>query len=121
MVAVAVEVDPAARRLVVRRELEGAVEIVETQLPAVVGAQRGLNTPRYPTLPNIMKARRQPIAVMPLGDLGLDPVGVQERRRLRVMGYEEAPRRAAGQRLSGEPAEVARELVARLHREAQVL
>lgn len=43
------------------RDIEGGKEIVEITLPAVISAQKGLNSPRYPKLPDIMKAKRKPI------------------------------------------------------------
>jgi electron transfer flavoprotein beta subunit len=117
MVVVGLEVDPAAGRLVAQRELEGALETVECPLPAVVGAQRGLNTPRYPTLPNIMKAKRKPLEAIPLEALGVE-VGPP---RLTVVEWGSPPPRAAGQVVSGEPAVVARQLVEWLHRETHIL
>jgi electron transfer flavoprotein beta subunit len=53
-----------------KRELEGGSKgVVRLQLPAVVTCQLGLNTPRYPTLPNIMKAKRKELLVLPIADL----------------------------------------------------
>jgi len=53
-----------------RRELEGGTKaVVRFRLPAVATCQLGLNVPRYPTLPNIMKAKRKEIAQLPVGDL----------------------------------------------------
>ncbi len=57
-----------------KRELEGGAKgVVKTQLPAVITCQLGLNTPRYPTLPNIMQARKKPIDVMLAHDLSTPP------------------------------------------------
>lgn len=54
----------------VRRELEGGIKgIVKLKLPALVTCQLGLNTPRYPTLPNIMKAKKKEILAIPVADL----------------------------------------------------
>jgi electron transfer flavoprotein beta subunit len=53
-----------------RRELEGGLKAaVKTPTPALVTCQLGLNTPRYPTLPNIMKAKKKPIEALEVGDL----------------------------------------------------
>ena len=53
-----------------KRELEGGSKgVVKLKLPAVVTCQLGLNTPRYPTLPNIMKAKKKELLVVPVGDL----------------------------------------------------
>jgi electron transfer flavoprotein beta subunit len=52
-----------------KRELEGGMRaIVKFKLPAVLTCQLGLNTPRYPTLPNIMKARQKELLVFPVSD-----------------------------------------------------
>jgi electron transfer flavoprotein beta subunit len=54
----------------VRRELEGGLKaVVRFKLPGVVTCQLGLNTPRYPTLPNIMKAKKKELLVIPVQDL----------------------------------------------------
>jgi electron transfer flavoprotein beta subunit len=50
-----------AGKVVCEREIEGAKEVVEVSLPAVFTAEKGLNEPRYPKLPDIMKARKKPI------------------------------------------------------------
>ncbi|MDY6848453.1 MAG: electron transfer flavoprotein subunit beta/FixA family protein [Thermodesulfobacteriota bacterium] len=53
-----------------KRELEGGIKgLVELELPALVTCQLGLNTPRYPTLPNIMKAKRKEIETIAANDL----------------------------------------------------
>ena len=104
------------------REVEGAVEILEVALPAVITVERSINEPRYPSLPGIMKAKRTPIAVKTLGDLRLtlgevgDPAA-----RTEVVGYTAPPKRKAGRMLEGEPAEVVKELVRLLREEAKVL
>ena len=54
----------------VRRELEGGLKaVVKVALPALFTCQLGLNTPRYPTLPNIMKAKRKELVSLPVADL----------------------------------------------------
>lgn len=54
----------------VKRELEGGVKAkVSTSIPALVTCQLGLNTPRYPTLPNIMKAKKKELLSSPVTDL----------------------------------------------------
>jgi electron transfer flavoprotein beta subunit len=60
----------SAGKITVKRELEGGVKArVETSLPALVTCQLGLNTPRYPTLPNIMKAKKKELLTIAAGDL----------------------------------------------------
>jgi electron transfer flavoprotein beta subunit len=54
----------------VRRELEGGLKsVIKAALPALFTCQLGLNTPRYPTLPNIMKAKRKELVSLPVADL----------------------------------------------------
>ena len=56
--------------ITVRRELEGGIKgVARLKLPAVVTCQLGLNIPRYPTLPNIMKAKRKELATLAVADL----------------------------------------------------
>jgi len=106
----------------VHREVEGAVEILEVPLPAVVTVERGINEPRYPSLPGIMKAKRTPIAVRTLAEVGMDmSEGRAADRRVELLGLVPPPRRQAGRILEGEPAQVARELVRLLREEAKVL
>jgi electron transfer flavoprotein beta subunit len=104
------------------REVEGAVEILEVSLPAVITVERSINEPRYPSLPGIMKAKRTPISVKTLGDLGLtlEEAGTVA-ARTEVLGYTPPPQRQAGRVLEGEPAQVVKELVRLLREEAKVL
>lgn len=55
----------------IERDIEGNLEKIDIELPVIVTAQQGLNEPRYPSLPAIMKAKRKPITRMSLEDLGL--------------------------------------------------
>jgi electron transfer flavoprotein beta subunit len=121
MVALGLEVDPEAKRIVAKRELEGATETVELPMPAVIGAQRGLNTPRYPTLPNIMKAKRKEVKTLSPADLGLDVGALKAARRVVVEGLMMPPPRPEPKILKGDPVELARQLVDLLHNEAKVI
>lgn len=73
------------------RETDRGLETVEMPLPAVVTADLRLNEPRYVSLPGLMKARRRPIEVLTLADLG---VAVEPRTR--VVGTAQAPKRKGG-------------------------
>jgi len=59
-------------KVLLTRDVEGDSEIIETSLPLLVTAQQGLNDPRYPSLPGIMKARKKPLEELELDDLDLD-------------------------------------------------
>ena len=58
--------------LTVTREVDGGLETVKINLPAVLSADLRLNEPRYATLPNIMKAKKKKVAKMTPADLGVD-------------------------------------------------
>ena len=98
-------------RATARRELEGAAEIVEFPLPAVVSVDEGMPRARYPSLKGIMAAKKKPLEVKP-AQLG------EERITIRKM--ELPPERAAG-RIVGEGPSAVPELVRLLHAEAKVL
>jgi electron transfer flavoprotein beta subunit len=60
-------------KAVAEREIGGgAREVVELQMPCVIGATRGLNEPHYPKLPDIMKAKKKEVKQIDIADLGLD-------------------------------------------------
>lgn len=104
------------------REIEGGVEVVETSLPAVITAQKGLNEPRYPSLPGIMKAKKKEIKVLDAVALGFDAGEVgRAGSRLETVDVFLPPARQAGRVIEGEPAEVARELARLLREEAKVI
>jgi electron transfer flavoprotein beta subunit len=75
----------------VTREVDGGLETVRLQLPAVVTTDRRLNEPRYASLPNIMYAKSKPLATMSPDELGVDTA-----RRLETIKVAEPPRRQAG-------------------------
>src|ERR1700675_949461 len=95
----------------VTREVDGGLETVKLKLPAVVTTDLRLNEPRYPSLPNIMKAKKKPLEVKKPADLGVDIAP-----RLKVLKLTEPASRKAGIKV----ASVA-ELVAKLKTEAGVL
>lgn len=75
----------------VAREVDGGTATVRVKLPFVLTADLRLNTPRYASLPGIMKARSKPLET-----LSPDDLDVEVERKLLVVGYEEPPARAAG-------------------------
>lgn len=111
----------AARRYaLVERDAEGDTETVAIPLPALITAQQGLNEPRYPSLPGIMKAKKKPLRTVMLGELSLS-AGVAGEARTRQVSLFPPPPRAAGKRIAGSPGEQAAELVKLLRSEAKVL
>jgi electron transfer flavoprotein beta subunit len=75
----------------VTREIDGGLETLAISLPAVVTTDLRLNEPRYATLPNIMKAKKKPLATVKPADLGVDVTP-----RLTTLKVSEPPKRSAG-------------------------
>jgi electron transfer flavoprotein beta subunit len=65
-------IDSAANNIVVTREIDGGLETIRLKLPAVITTDLRLNEPRYISLPNVMQAKRKPLTITPLSDLGLN-------------------------------------------------
>jgi electron transfer flavoprotein beta subunit len=95
----------------VTREVDGGLQTLELDLPAVITADLRLNEPRYASLPNIMKAKKKPIDTKAAADYGV-PLG----GHLKVLKVTEPPKRTAGVKL-----ETAADLVAKLKTEAGVI
>ena len=105
------------------REVEGGlVEVYDFSLPAVIGANKALNTPRYASLPGIMKAKRKPFDNKSASDYGLDAAQLKSEVKVLVHGFEYPPEKPAGQIFQGEDVAVMVEKVVGLLRdEAKVL
>lgn len=103
----------------VTRAIEGGHLTVEVPLPAVLTAEKGLNTPRYPTLPNIMKAKKKPAKEVSLGDLGLSAADVAS--DLDIEQYELPRQDRRKNVMEGELTEVVPALVKALREEEKVL
>ncbi|MFX3633246.1 MAG: electron transfer flavoprotein subunit beta [Candidatus Pristimantibacillus sp.] len=100
----------AERFAIVERDVEGDTETVVIPLPALITAQQGLNEPRYPSLPGIMKAKKKPLTRLSADEIDTGGVAAAlGKRTVRTELFPPAPR-AAGQRLAGGPAEQATEL-----------
>jgi len=93
------------------REIDGGLQTVLLSLPVAISTDLRLNTPRYASLPNIMKAKKKPMDVTSPGDLGVD-VGA----RTTVLNVAPPPERAAGIKV-----ESVDELVDKLRHEAKVI
>jgi electron transfer flavoprotein beta subunit len=105
-------------KVVVEREIdEGAREKIEMAVPCVIGATKGLNTPRYASLMGIMKAKKIPIKKVPLADTGVTDTTVKIKRE-KLFAPPEKP---AGRVIEGEPEDAVKELVKVLKEEAKVL
>ncbi|HEX3700195.1 MAG TPA: electron transfer flavoprotein subunit beta/FixA family protein [Phenylobacterium sp.] len=104
-------VELSAGKAKVTREVDGGLQTLEVDLPAIVTADLRLNEPRYASLPNIMKAKKKPLDVKELASLGVDT-----KPRLKVVKVTEPPKRAGGVKV-----ETAADLVSKLKNEAGVL
>jgi electron transfer flavoprotein beta subunit len=100
--------------------VEGGTKEVEASLPALITAQRGLNDPRYASLPGIMKAKKKPLETKTLADLGLDPA---ELRPLVMIKALKAPaERKRGRIIEGDTVQAkAAALAKALHEEVKVI
>ena len=105
------KVEIAGGAATVKREVDGGLETVQMKLPAVVTTDLRLNEPRYATLPNIMKAKKKPLATTTPATLGVDASP-----RLVTLRVVEPAKRKGG----GKVADV-KELVAKLRNEAKVI
>ncbi|WP_346206856.1 electron transfer flavoprotein subunit beta/FixA family protein [Caldifermentibacillus hisashii] len=103
----------------VERDVEGDVETVEVSLPLLVTCQQGLNEPRYPSLPGIMKAKKKPLEELELDDLDLDEDEVQAKTSVVEVFLPE--KKTAGKILEGELDQQVSELVSLLRTEAKVI
>lgn len=103
----------------IERDLEGDLEIVEVSLPLLVTCQQGLNEPRYPSLPGIMKAKKKPLETVELDDLDLEEDDVQG--KLNSVSIFLPPAKEAGKVLKGEIAQQVTELISLLRTEAKVI
>jgi electron transfer flavoprotein beta subunit len=105
------EVNVADGKIAVTREIDGGLQTVSLNLPAVVTTDLRLNEPRYASLPNIMKAKKKPLDVTTPADLGVDITPTVE-----VLSVEPPAERAAGIKV-----ESVDELVDKLKNEAKVI
>jgi len=118
-----VEVAEDGKSVKVNRPIEGSILVIESPLPALITAQKGLNEPRYASLPGIMKAKKKPFDEKTLSDLGLDAAEFGEgARKVKVLEITPPPAREAGKIVEGEtPQEKAAGLAKLLHDEAKVI
>ncbi|KCV24556.1 electron transfer flavoprotein domain protein [Bordetella bronchiseptica MBORD635] len=105
------KVELAGDKVSVTREVDGGLETLSLDTPAVITTDLRLNEPRYVTLPNIMKAKKKPLDTIKPEDLGVDVAP-----RLKTLKVSEPPQRAAGVKVPDVAA-----LVEKLKNEAKVI
>lgn len=105
------KVEKEGEQLKVTREVDAGLESIRVALPAIVTTDLRLNEPRYAKLPNIMKAKKKPLEVVPLAD-----TGVSTASGLSVVEVNEPPKREAGVMVGS-----VAELVEKLRDEAKVI
>lgn len=110
-VAVVVKLDVQDGKVTCEREIEGGHEVVETRLPVVLLAQKGLNEPRYPSLKGIMAAKTKPITEKPAAVADI---------RVETVQLRKPPGKGSGKILGTDKAAVP-ELIRLLHEEAKVI
>ncbi|MFC0469479.1 electron transfer flavoprotein subunit beta/FixA family protein [Halalkalibacter kiskunsagensis] len=113
------KVEVQGRVATIRRDVEGDEETIEVELPVLLTAQQGLNEPRYPSLPGIMKAKKKPLERLDLDDLDLEEDDVEAKTT--TVEIFLPPEKQAGKILKGDAATQVKALVSLLKTEAKVI
>lgn len=102
--------------VIAKRELEGGIKgVAKLAIPALVTCQLGLNVPRYPTLPNIMKAKKKEIAVIPVAELSKEEALVQ------TASFHSPAKKGSGMVLEGDVAGLVEQVMGILKEKTAVL
>ena len=99
------------KKINVTREIDGGLETLNMELPAIVTTDLRLNEPRYASLPNIMKAKQKPIEKISPSDLN-----IEIKQRLKTLKVTEPPKKESGIKIDS-----VQELVSKLHDEEKVI
>jgi electron transfer flavoprotein beta subunit len=120
---VKLELSADKKQALVHRQVEGGIEVLEVPLPAIFGATKGLNEPRYPSLPGIMKAKKKELKPIKLADMGLKEGEVgKQGARTQALKFSLPPLRQTGKIVPGEtPEEKAANLAKLLREEAKAI
>lgn len=113
-----VELSIDGKTLKAHRDVEGGNKhVIEMPLPCIIAVNKGINIPRYASLPGIMRAKKKEIKVYTLADLGL----ASETARCKERDFQLPPERQPGKKIQGDPATQVKELVRLLREEAKVI
>lgn len=108
-------------KLTAHREIEGAEEILEVPLPAVITAQKGMNEPRYSSLKGIMAAKKITVETKSLSDLGLSDADILN-QRVKTISFDSPAEKSAGRKIDGsDPVAAAKEILRYIREEAKAL
>ena len=112
----------SAGKITCEHSLQDGTAVVESDLPALITTQRGLNQPRFASLPNIMKAKKKPLGIKSLADIGLDKADFGPSKvKSKVLSLAFPPQRKVCKMVAGETSqEKAANLVRALREEAGV-
>ncbi len=121
-VSVVVGYEGSATDITVKREIEGgALEIYGVKIPALIACNKGINTPRYASLPGIMKAKKKPLTTLSLADVGVSDAD----KRLKYSNFQLPPEKPPGKKFdatdAGKMNAVVKEVVGLLRTEAKVI
>lgn len=117
-ISMVIRQDVAEGKIRCTRAIDGGTLELETALPALITTQRGLNEPRYASLPGIMKAKKKPIDTRTLSDTGIDP----GEPLVKTIAMRLPPQRKGGRMIEGDSApDKAAALVKALREEAKVI
>jgi len=121
-VSVVVGYEGSATDITVKREVEGgAIEVYGVKLPAVIACNKGINTPRYASLPGIMKAKKKPLTTLSLSDVGVSEAD----RRVKYSSFTLPPEKPPGKKFdatdAAKMAGVVKDVVGLLRNEAKVI
>ncbi len=104
-----------------RRRIEGAEEVLQVPLPALITADKGLCEMRYPSLPNLMKAKKKPVKTLKAADVANLATATAAVGGTSMHAFQPPPERPPGKLLPGDPEPAAKELVRLLREEAKVI
>ncbi len=121
-VSVVVGFENNGGKVTLKREIEGgASEVYEVSTPVLVACNKGLNTPRYASLPGIMKAKKKPLQQLSLGDVGVSA----DDRRIKYSNFQLPPEKPPGKKFDAmdeaNQASIVAEVVGLLRNEAKVI
>ncbi len=103
------------------REIEGATEVIEGSLPAVLSIDKGINEPRYASLKGIMQAKKKPVDVKAPVDVGIEDAAFEGDAKVAWSAMELPPPRTGGRLLEGDVDTQVQELVRALREEEKVI